>query len=100
MGNTKAPPKPDKPAPTKKPLAPPNPRITPRPTVAPVAYVPPPPPQSALEAASQRPLDITQGVYEDPNTQTQNSNRQSKRLNTVAKRTVQRGILDSVRERT
>jgi predicted Zn-ribbon and HTH transcriptional regulator len=102
-GKAKSAPKPNKPAPTPSPLAPSAPFFTPSPAEAALVADRLPPPTSAREAAAARTLPSTlrgeeHGAIFAP-TQPSGS-RRSKRLNTVEKRNVRKGILETVREKS
>jgi hypothetical protein len=102
-GNTKAPPKPNKLAPSKTPPAPSAPHPMPSPTMALVVVVACPPPSDMHKVACVMSLAVTlHGVVQDPiQLQPQPSGScQSRWLDTVEKHNIQRGVLDSVHGRT
>jgi hypothetical protein len=96
-GKTKAPPKPSKPAPTKPP-APPKPHLTPHLAVV-LAVAAAPLPSDTREKALAVASIAASSIAAELPPQTPGT-RRSKWLNTLKKRTFQREIVDSTRDRT
>jgi hypothetical protein len=101
-GKADAPSQSNKPAPKKKTPAPPAPHLTLNPTEALVAAVACPPPSDAHKVAHYGSLPVTlHDVVQDPIPHPQPSgNCRSRHLNTIKKHNIQRGILDTVHDRT
>ena len=102
-GNSKPGSRLNKPAPTPSPLAPSAPYFTPSPAEATMIAAAAPTPSNAREAAALRSLPSTLRHEEHGalfNPPPPSGSRRSKRLNTVEKRNVRKGILDTVRERS
>jgi hypothetical protein len=103
LGNTKPLSRPNKLAPSKKCPAPPKPHLTPTPTEALIATAACPPPTSTCEAAALRTLPATLDGVEAGSLFRQlqpSGSRRSQRLNTVEKRNIQKGVMDSLRDKT